>query len=34
VSHLILPGMQGVVLILALVAGTWGKKEIGQMTIF
>lgn len=34
VSHLILPGMQGVVLILALIAGTWGKKEIGQMTIF
>ncbi len=34
VSHLILPGMQGIVLILALVAGTWGKKEIGQMTIF
>lgn len=34
VSFLILPGMQGTVLILALVLGNWGKKETGQMTIF
>lgn len=34
VSFLILPGMQGAVLILALVLGNWGRREIGQMTIF
>lgn len=34
VSFLILPGMQGAVLILALVLGNWGRRQIGQMTIF
>ncbi len=34
VSHLLLPAFSGIVLIIALVLGNWGKKEIGQMTIF
>ncbi len=34
VSHLLLPAFSGSVLILALILGNWGKKEIGQMTIF
>lgn len=34
ISHLILPGIEGMVLIVALIIGNWGRKEIGQMTIF
>lgn len=34
VSHLLLPAFSGTVLIVALVLGNWGKKQIGQMTIF
>lgn len=33
-SHLLLPAIQGIILILALVISNLGKREIGQMTIF
>jgi len=33
-SHLVLPGIQGIILILALIISNLGKREIGQMTIF
>lgn len=33
-SHLILPAIEGSILIIALIIGNFGKREIGQMTIF
>jgi predicted ABC-type sugar transport system permease subunit len=34
VSNLILPGVQGLVLVLSILLGVIGKRGIGQVTIF